>query len=53
MPARARPANLQARDPERDPARHVGARGMGWLRAGGAWPPAMTPMRIVAWVFRT
>ena len=44
MPARARHANLQTRDPERYPARHVGERGMGWLRA-------MTYMRIVAWVF--
>ena len=51
MPARARHANLQTRDPERYPARHVGERGMGWLRAGGAWPPAMTHMRIVAWGF--
>ena len=49
IPARSRRTN----PPERYPARHAGARGLGGIKAGAAWPLATPHTRRGAWVFCT
>ena len=53
IPARSRRTNPQPRGPERYPARHAGARGLGGIKAGAAWSLATPHTRRGAWVFCT